>query len=259
MLLDDKSQPLAFTLLNLTFGFGRAAEMSLGKVFAQAHKLFFGAVCIETGFKGTHKIGGSGSCFFLFEGSFAWFGALNLGLDDLLKFFGVGVVEVFGDERLGFLLDKLQSGLDFALADFFVGGQCVVAASTQIGWETHLLQDQSAANRFNDRQMLAFVHDKFGQPKHISLVERRAQQRVGLLAALHRLQIIGFFKVADIDVAFADELLNVDGRRLFGVELVQLLGGEDDVFALLVFVALDDIFPGDFLALFFTDTGVADR
>jgi len=54
-------------------------------------------------------------------------------------------------------------------------------------------------------------------------------------------QVVRRFEKARVDGILVDETRELDGLLGFELELVDLLGVDQDVFALLVFVALDDL------------------
>jgi hypothetical protein len=89
---------------------------------------------------------------------------------------------------------------------------------------------------------LPFTSDEAG------LANRLAQQRVRALAALRWREVVGGLEESVVDLVALDEAADVDGARLFEGGRLKVFLRQDDEAALLVLVALDELFPGHRLA-----------
>ena len=86
-------------------------------------------------------------------------------------------------------------------------------------------------------------------PTRLGLADRFAQQRVGALAALGGNEVVGRLEEAIVDLVRLDEAADVDGAGLLERGRLEVFLRQDDEAALLVLVALDQLFPRDRLAL----------
>ena len=91
------------------------------------------------------------------------------------------------------------------------------------------------------------------------LLERLAEEDVGLRRALLRHDVVRRLEERGIDLIARDEVLDVDRLRRLDVRLREVLRLDDDELVLLDLVALDDVLPLDGLAGRRAHALVADR
>ena len=77
------------------------------------------------------------------------------------------------------------------------------------------------------------------------VADRFADERIGAVGAFAGLQVVRRLEVALVHLVGIDEVEDVDRLRLLERGGLEVVLGEDDELALLVFVALDQIFPAD--------------
>ena len=105
----------------------------------------------------------------------------------------------------------------------------------------------SAARCCASRRMI------LAMPIFPDVADRFADERVGTVRAFAGLQVVRRLEVALVHLVWVDEVQDVHRLRLLQCRGLEIVLGEDDELALLVFVALDQIFPADRLAF-----GLAD-
>ena len=119
--------------------------------------------------------------------------------------------------------------------------------------EAHHRQHDRVLDHFDGRQVLRVAQDELGDADAARLADRLAQQRVRALAALGRHQVVRRLEEAIVDLVGLDEVDDVDGARLLERRRLEVLLRQDDEVALLVLVALDEVFPGDRMAVAHAD------
>ena len=194
--------------------------------------------------------------------------SLRLSLLDLLpdarhQIGMVGVLVVRRVEALGHVVDQALRERDLLRAD--TGGLQARRRQIQTRRGPQLVpiaqrdEHQRSAVRHHRGQVLLRADHDLGHRNAGRRAQRLPQQRVDLLAAARRRQVVRRFEVAERDLVGADERAYVDGLRRFDVGQAKVVVGEDDIPILLVFVALDDVRPVDVLAGGLAVALVADR
>src|SRR5437660_919748 len=86
-----------------------------------------------------------------------------------------------------------------------------------------------------------------------------AEQRVCFVAAFLRLKVVRLIEEHWVDLFLIDEILNIYRLRRLEINPLKVLILQDNIFALLILIALHDLVPRNFLAVLFGDTLVIDR
>ena len=123
----------------------------------------------------------------------------------------------------------------------------------------HKLQDKRVPIRFDRGEVLARLDHYFGDADLAGFTQRFAQKGVSFGSALLRLQVVRLVKEHRVDLVEFNKIHDIDRLGGLEVDAAEILFFEHDKFALLIFVAFNDVFPRDFLAIGFRDTFVVDR
>src|ERR1044072_9991601 len=123
----------------------------------------------------------------------------------------------------------------------------------------HQLEHERVLERLHAREILAGLDHDLGDANLLPIGQRLAKEDIGFVAAFLRLKIIRLVEVHRIDLLQVDEILDVDGLGRFKINTLKILFVEDDELPFLVFVALDDLFPRNFLALIFRAPPIIHR
>ena len=175
--------------------------------------------------------------------------AFQLALDDAHQvvpvFVGVFLRLPFRAEALDQLLRHLQLG------GANVAGlrKAELAEVGELVGKAHHRQHQRIADDFERGKMLRVAEDDLGDADLSRVADRFADERVGTVRAFAGLQVVRRLEVALVHLVRIDEVQDVHRLRLLQCRGLEIVLGEDDELALLVFVALDQIFPADRLAL----------
>ena len=110
--------------------------------------------------------------------------------------------------------------------------------------EAHDLEHERVVHRSHGDEVLLLAHRELADADHVRAGERLAQQRVGLLAALLRHQVVRRVEVARIDLVGLHEVDHLHRLARRRAHAREVLGGDDDVLALGVLVPLHDLVPG---------------
>ena len=178
--------------------------------------------------------------------------APRLSLDQRHQLLAVLVAVLVGVEVGAQRLDQLLGHLELALGQLAaVLGDHVVELLRRdhLVGEAHRRHRQHLAHRADRGQVLAVSEH---EPRHRHLLRvghRLDQQGVGLLGPLVGPQVVGVVEVDRVDLVEIDEVLDLDRPRLLGVELLELLPGQNDVLLGRDLIALDDLLVGDLLAV----------
>src|SRR5437660_4370614 len=168
--------------------------------------------------------------------------ALHLGLHDLHDRLAVVVLVAAGVEVVGEALDQGLGHLELLRVDLHLALQPFEAfhRANLVG-PVQRVHDQALAVGVQGGEVLLVAQRDLGDRHPAGRLERLAEQLIGLLSQLFRLDVVGAVVVeAWFDVIHRDELLDVDGVRGGQREVVQVLVVDEDipVFADLV-AALD--------------------
>ena len=107
--------------------------------------------------------------------------------------------------------------------------------------------------------MLRLADDDLRDTHSSGCLQRVPEQRVRVLSALLRRQVIRGFEVAIVDLVGVDKIHDADRLVLVEGRRFQILLGQDDKLPSLVFEALDEIFPGNRLAFPLADAFIPHR
>src|SRR5687768_4638465 len=97
------------------------------------------------------------------------------------------------------------------------------------------------------------TNNDLGDANLAGALQRLAQERVSLRAGFLRSEEIRLVKEAWIDITHVDKFADIDHLAGFDLHAFEIFFRQDDVFALLVFVTLDDVLPWNLLAVGFAD------
>ncbi|KAG0756530.1 hypothetical protein G6F22_020264 [Rhizopus arrhizus] len=107
--------------------------------------------------------------------------------------------------------------------------------------------------------MLLGLDNDFRDPDLAGLGQGVAQQGIHLLALVDRRNVVRPLQIDERHVGRVDELLYFNGLRRARIGVGDLFRGNDDVLAVFILHALDDIVLVDFLAGALVDALVSDR
>ena len=96
-------------------------------------------------------------------------------------------------------------------------------------------------------------------PNSLGLCQCISHQRVGMLAAFLRFEVVRLIKVQRIDFFLVDELHNLDGLGQFSVGFLQIFVGNFNVLTLLILITARDLFPWHLHILGIAKSFVGDR
>ena len=168
---------------------------------------------------------------------------LDLGVDQLPHGFGIFVLELLRLERARLPLDQLDGKLERFLVDlhvrhFLEEGVC---RFDFIGVAQNFEQQPLPAGLERDDVALA-AQNKIADADLVRLVQRLQHDGVAFFGGVAvGKEVIGLLEIAGVDCRRLDEAHELDGLLALELQLVDLLLVEQDVFALLVLVALDDV------------------
>ena len=186
--------------------------------------------------------------------------ALGLALEQRQHLLAI-VVLVFADvelRRQG--LDQLLGHLQLALARLGVRvGQAfeLVLGDDFIGVQ-HGGDRQRLPQRPDRREVLLGAQNEATDADLVGPLHGFAEERVGLRGAAIRHQVVRARVVDGIDLGQLDEVLDLDRLGRLGIERLELLAGDGDVASLADLESLDDVLPGDFLAVDAADALLLD-
>ena len=110
-------------------------------------------------------------------------------------------------------------------------------------------QHERVVDDFQRCQVLRLADDDLGDAHPAGLLQRLAQQRVRVLRALLRRQVVGRLEVPIVDVVAFHEIHDRDRLVLVHRGGLQIFLRQDDVAALFVLEAFDEVLPGHRLPL----------
>ena len=175
----------------------------------------------------------------------------------------IGVLEFRRLPVLGHVVDQASGEVDLLAGDTGAleafGGQLEAAGAPQLIGVAHGDQHQGASDGSDHREMLRRADDHLRDRDAAALLEGLAQQRIDLLASPAGYEVIGRLEVLRRDFLRRHERLDVDRPCRLDVGAAKVLFGEHDVPVLVVFVALDDVVPRNFLAALLVVALVPDR
>ena len=125
--------------------------------------------------------------------------------------------------------------------------------------EMHQLKNERAVFRLNSRQILACFDDHLRNAYFVRILQRISQKRVSFVSAFLWLEIVWLVKENRVDLFLIDEVLDVHGLCGLEIDMLEIFVLKHDVFPLFILVALDDLIPGNLLAVFFSDAFVINR
>ena len=105
----------------------------------------------------------------------------------------------------------------------------------------HRVQHESAFVRAQKHGVLAVVHGEFGDPDILAFFQRLGEQRIRTTAGFLRHHVIRGVKVNRVNFRRFHELEDLHVLRGLGLDLLDLLGLDDDVFVFAILIALDDL------------------
>ncbi|MNV47478.1 hypothetical protein D3C71_1393480 [compost metagenome] len=123
----------------------------------------------------------------------------------------------------------------------------------------HQVQHQRIPRRNQRRQMLLGLDDDLGDADLAGLRQGVPQQGVHLLALVDGRHVVRPFKIDERNLGRVHELLYFNGLRGARIGVGDLFRGNDDVLAVFILHALDDVVLIDFLAGALIDALVPDR
>src|SRR5690242_7397831 len=97
------------------------------------------------------------------------------------------------------------------------------------------------------------AHGDLADADGSGVANRLAQERVRLLAALLRQQIVWCLEVPRIDLVGGDEIEDLEHLRRVERGRFEVLVGHLDEASFSIFITLDDVVPGDGLAILLAD------
>ena len=97
--------------------------------------------------------------------------------------------------------------------------------------------------------VFAVVHGDFGNGDVFAFFQCLGQQRVGAASGFFRHHVVRGFKVDGVDVGSFHEFENLHGLGGLRLDLLDLVGLDDDVFVFAELVALDHVVAIDNLAI----------
>src|SRR5437016_2607131 len=186
--------------------------------------------------------------------------ALGLSLQKREDLLAIVVPVLSGVEVCGERIDQLLRHLQLAFARLRV--RVRKAFQLVLGDDLVLIQHrrdrQCLLQRPHRREILLGPQHEAGDADAVRAFHRLDQQRVRLRRAAIGHQVVRVLVVDRIDLGQIDEVLDLD--RLVGawVESFQLLARHRDVSAFADLEALDDVLPGDFLAVDAADALLLD-
>ena len=115
------------------------------------------------------------------------------------------------------------------------------------------MQHHSAFVRAQEHRVFAVVHGDLGDGDVFALFERLGEQGVGAAARFLGHHVIRRLEIDGIDVAGLHEFEDLHGLGGLRLDLLDLVGLDDDVFVLAELVALHDVGAVDDLAIRLTN------
>jgi hypothetical protein len=104
------------------------------------------------------------------------------------------------------------------------------------------LEDQALAQRLDGDDVAVAAQDELADADLAGVLQRLLDDDVAFVGKLAVGQeVIGRLVIAVVDRILVDEANELDGLLRLELQIVDLLGIDQDIFALLVFVALDDL------------------
>src|SRR5438128_3036590 len=169
--------------------------------------------------------------------------ALRLGMDNLHDRLAVVVLVAAGVEAVGQALDERLRHLELLGVDLHLVLEALEALGrADLVWPVKRVHDQALAVGVKRGEVLLVAQRDLGDGHAACPLERLAEQLIGLLAKLFRLDVVGAVEVeARLDVVDRDELLDVDGVLRRKGEIVQVLVLDDHVPVLAHLVAAQDL------------------
>src|SRR5580692_3576160 len=122
----------------------------------------------------------------------------------------------------------------------------------------HQLQNERIPDRLYRRDIFLGANDDARDGDAIAVGKCLPQQRVGMAPLFGRLEIVGLVEKHRADLVELDELDDVHGLSRLGVDLCEVLVGQQDVLTLFILVALDDLVPRDGFSVNAADALVLD-
>src|SRR5215469_15559325 len=123
----------------------------------------------------------------------------------------------------------------------------------------HQLKNERAVFRLNSRQILARFDDHLRNAYFVRILQRISQKHVSFVSAFLWLEIVWLVKENRVNLLLIDEVLDVHGLSGFEVNSLKIFVLKHDIFPLFILVALDNLIPGNLLAVFFSDAFVINR
>src|SRR5437764_1863826 len=140
-----------------------------------------------------------------------------------------------GGERFDQLMRDFELGVlefDVDIAEAFHFADLVLVV--------HRVQDEAAFLRPQKDRVFAVVHHDLGDGDVLALVQRLLQQRVRTASGLLGHEVIRRLEVDGIDLIGFDEFEDLHRLGGLGLNALDLFRLDHDVFALAIFVSLDD-------------------
>src|SRR4051812_40841357 len=186
--------------------------------------------------------------------------ALRLRLDVLEQPLAVGVLELLRLELVLERVDELARHVELGLLGVSLRARDVeVLDRHELVVEAHRVHREDAvADGAERHEVLAVVEDPAADAGATGLVERVVQQAVGVLAVVLRAEVVGLVEQHGVDVAGADELLDLDEPRARAGRCLDLVLLEHHVLAVGDLIAADDLLVRDLLAFLRADALVLD-
>ena len=176
----------------------------------------------------------------------------RLALDEVEDLLAVGVVVLVGLERSRERLDELLGDVELALGDVDVGrGRDLVDAvglDDLVGEEHRRHAQDVIVHRAQGDERLLGADDHPRDGDAAGLAHGLDEQPVGLCSAGPRREVIGVVVEDRVDLRELDEVLDLDGLGLLGLQRLELAGLDDHVAVGRELEALDDLVVGDLVA-----------
>ena len=103
------------------------------------------------------------------------------------------------------------------------------------------MQHEPAFARTQEAGVLAVVHRDFSNGNELALFERLGEQRVGTASGFLRQHVIRGLEIDGVHIVGFHEFKDLHGLSGLRLDLLDLVGLDDDVFVFAEFVALHDL------------------
>src|SRR6476661_3202076 len=185
---------------------------------------------------------------------------LELRLEERAELLLVLVLVLGRVERLGEVTDELLGHRELLRAHVLLlrVRKVDVLGFDELVLEAHELEDERVPLRTDGDEVFLLPHRELADAHHARAAERLAKERVCLLAAFLRNEVVRGVEIAGVDLVRLDEIGHLHRLAGGGAHAREVLRRDDDVLPLGVLVPLHDLVPGHDLLIARADPLVLD-